>query len=150
MLRWAILFATAAALVWALARLWRVAAIGAAYRSKVLCSIVFGTGRTIDPQHVEDVSADSYWPLLIFRSRVDPAARTVTSSLFGLRSRTATYRTGLGATLFLSAAGSSADLRVGPSRSSADLQVRPERRNVRPDSNLQRVIDRAFTEPNPK
>src|SRR6476646_7304330 len=134
MLRWAILVATAAALVWALARLWRVAAIGAAYRSKVLCSIVFGTGRTIDPQHVEDVSADSYWALRIFRSRVDPAARTVTSSLFGLRSRTATYRPGLGATLFLSTANlkvrttsrSSADLEVGPSRSSADLPASAE------------------------
>jgi CubicO group peptidase (beta-lactamase class C family) len=182
MLRWAILVATAAALVWALARLWRVAAIGAAYRSKVLCSIVFGTGRTIDPQHVEDVSADSYWPLRIFRSRVDPAARTVTSSLFGLRSRTAIYRTGLGATVFLSTANlkvrttsrSSTDLEVGPSRSSADLQVGlsrsvdlpasaegsgearqsaqgARRRQVGPStSSLQRIVDRAFTEPNPK
>lgn len=141
MLRWAILVATAAALVWALARLWRVAAIGAAYRSKVLCSIVFGTSRTIDPQHVEDVSADSYWPLRILRSRVDPAARTVTSSLFGLRSRTATYRTGLGATLFLS----TANLKVRTaSRSSADLEVGPS------TSSLQRIVDRAFTEPNPK
>jgi len=152
MLRWAILVATAAALLWALARLWRVAAIGAAYRSKVLCSIVFGTGRTIDPQHVEDVSADSYWPLRILRSRVDPGARTVTSSLFGFRSRTATYRPGLGATLFLSTAnlkvrtssGSSADLQVGESRSSADLEVGPS------TSSLQRIVDRAFTEPNPK
>ncbi|HEX7795670.1 MAG TPA: serine hydrolase [Vicinamibacterales bacterium] len=170
MLRWTILVATAAALFWALARLWRMAAIGAAYRSKVICSIVFGTGRTIDPQHVEDVSADSYWPLRILRSRVDPAARTVTSSLFGLRSRTATYRPGLGATLFLSTAnlkvrttsrssadlqvgpGSSADLQVRPSRSSADLEVRPSTASLkaRTTSSLQRVVDRAFTEPDPK
>jgi CubicO group peptidase (beta-lactamase class C family) len=161
MLRWAILVATAAAVLWASARLWRVAAIGAAYRSKVLCSIVFGTGRTIDPQHVEDVCADSYWPLRIFRSRVDPVARTVTSSLCGRRSRTATYRPGLGATLFLPT-GSSADLQVGPSWTGADPPTSAEgsgaardsaqsarRRQVGPSS-LQRVVDRAFTEPNPK
>jgi CubicO group peptidase (beta-lactamase class C family) len=148
MLRWTILVATAVALGWAFVRLWRVAAIGAAYRSKVLCSIVFGTRRSIDPQHVEDVSADSYWPLRIFRSRIDPVARTITSSLFGLRPRTATYRPGLGATLFLS--GSSADLQVGPSGSNADLQPGQMRRKVRPTSSLDRAVDRAFTEPNPK
>jgi CubicO group peptidase (beta-lactamase class C family) len=149
MLRWATLVATAAALFWAWARLWRVAAIGAAYRSKVLCSIVFGTGRTIDPQHVEDVSADSYWPLRIFRSRVDQVARTVTSSLFGLRSRTATYRPGLGATLFLPTAN--VQVRT-TSRSSADLPASASTASLkaRPTSNLQRVVDRAFTEPNPK
>src|SRR5262245_16068081 len=101
MLRWTSLVATAVALGWAFAKLWRVAAIGAAYRSKVLCTIVFGAGRAIDPQYVEDVSADSYWPLRLFRSRVDPVGQTVTTSLFGLRPRTATYRNGLGATLFL-------------------------------------------------
>lgn len=150
MLGWAILVATAVALGWAFARLWRVAAIGAAYRSKVLCSIVFGTGRTIDPQHVEDVSADSYWPLRILRSRVDPVARTVTTSLFGLRSRTATYRPGLGATLFLS--GSNADLPIDPSTSASltHLQVVRQNRHVRSSLNLHRVVDRAFTEPNPK
>lgn len=155
MMRWAVLIATAVALAWAFARLRRVAAIGAAYRSKVLCSLVFGTGRTVDPRHVEDVSADSYRPLSMFRSRVDPVARTVTTSLFGLRPRRAIYRDGLGATLFFSTAnlkvrttssgtadlqvrqsgstadlevrqsGSRADLEVRPSQSSADLQVRP-------------------------
>jgi CubicO group peptidase (beta-lactamase class C family) len=153
MLRWAILVATAAAALWALARLWRVAAIGAAYRSKVLCSIVFGTGRTIDPQHVEDVSVDSYWPLRIFRSRVDPVARTVTSSLFGLRSRTATYRPGLGATLFLPTGNSGG---FGEARHSAPGEGPPRigpsmaSLNARTTSSVQRVIDRAFTEPNPK
>jgi CubicO group peptidase (beta-lactamase class C family) len=146
MLRWAILVATAAALFWALARLWRVAAIGAAYRSKVICSIVFGTGRTIDPQHVEDVSADSYWPLRIFRSRVDPAARTVTSSLFGLRSRTATYRPGLGATLFLS----TANLKVRTTSGTTAASAATASLKAHTTSSLQRVVDRAFTEPNPK
>jgi CubicO group peptidase (beta-lactamase class C family) len=151
MLRWAILAATAAALFWALGRLWRVAAIGAAYRSKVLCSIVFGTGRRIDPQHVEDVSADSYWPLRIFRSRVDPVARTVTSSLFGLRSRTATYRPGLGATLFLATANLKVRTTDLPASAEARQSAQSARgRQVGPSRNLQRVVDRAFTEPNPK
>src|SRR6266576_570667 len=99
MLLWGAIVVTAAALGWALARLWRIAAIGSAYRSKVLCSIVFGTRRSIDPQRVEDVTADSYRALRLFRSRVDPVAHTVTTSLFGLRPRTVVYRPGLGATL---------------------------------------------------
>src|SRR5512132_2135980 len=111
MLFWGAVLAASVVTAWALTRLWRIAAVGAAYRSKVLCSIVFGSGRSIDPQRVEDISADSYWPLRLFRSRIDPARQTVTTSLFGLRPRTAIYRPGLGATLFL--------------RSSADLQVRP-------------------------
>lgn len=158
MLRWTILVATAVALGWAFARLWRVAAIGAAYRSKVLCSIVFGTGRRVDPQHVEDISADSYWPLGIFRSRVDPVARTVTSSLFGLRPRTATYRPGLGATLFLSEGTVDVEAHMSTasqaahttSETTTDLRVGTASRDLRSLSNLQRVVDRAFTEPNPQ
>ena len=84
---------------WALVRFWRIAAIGAAYKAKVLSSIIFGTGRTIDLWRAEEVHADSYWPLRLIRSRVDPAARVVTASFFGLRSRSAIYRAGLGATL---------------------------------------------------
>ena len=116
MLWWGVLFATAVGLGWVFGRLWRIAAVGSAYRSKILCSIVFGTGRTVDPQRVDDVSADLYRLMRLFRSRVDPGARTVTTSLFGLRPRTATYRDGLGATLFLR--GGSADLKVGPSTAS--------------------------------
>src|SRR5262249_17976166 len=99
--------------------------------------------------------------LRIFRSRVDRLARTVTSSLFGLRSRTATYRPGLGATLFLPTANlkvrttleSSADLPASAEGSGEARQreqsARP--RQIRPSTtNLQRGVDRAFTEPNPK
>jgi CubicO group peptidase (beta-lactamase class C family) len=139
MLLWGALVAAAVALGWALARLWRIAAIGSAYRSKVLCSIVFESGRSIDPQRVEDVSADSYRLLRLFRSRVDHSAHTVTTSFFGLRARTAVYRPSLGATLFLS--GSSARLQAR--RATADPKVRTTTDSV------QRVVDAAFTEPNP-
>jgi CubicO group peptidase (beta-lactamase class C family) len=140
MLFWSALVITAVALVWAVARLWRIAAIGSAYRSKVLCSIVFGSQRSVDPQRVEDVSQDSYRLLRLFRSHIDTVARTVTTSLFGLRPRTATYRTGLGATLFLSGSGASLQAR----RATADLKVRTAPHPV------QRVVDLAFTEPDPK
>lgn len=140
MLLWGAIVVTAAALGWALARLWRIAAVGSAYRSKVLCSIAFGTRRSIDPQRVEDVTADSYRALRLFRSRVDPVAHTITTSLFGLRPRTAVYRPGLGATLFL--AGSSADLRVR--QSTASLKARTT------TGPAQRVVDAAFTEPHPR
>lgn len=151
MLAWIAIVTTALALVWALARVWRIAAIGSAYRSKVLCSIVFGSGRSIDPQRVEDVSQDSYRLLRLFRSRVDPVARTVTASLFGLRPRTAIDRPGLGATLIYS--GSSADLQVRVP--TASLKARTTRRSsvdlqVRPSPTARHVVDAAFTEANPK
>ena len=150
MLAWIAIVTTASALVWVLARVWRIAAIGSAYRSKVLCSIVFGSSRSIDPQRVEDVSQDSYRLLRLFRSRVDPVARSVTTSLFGLRPRTAIHRPGLGATLIDSR--SSADLPAsaegsGEARRSA-LSARM--RQVHPSTAAQRVVAAAFTEPHPK
>jgi CubicO group peptidase (beta-lactamase class C family) len=151
MLAWIAIVTAASALAWVLARVWRIAAVGSAYRSKVLCSIVFGSGRSIDPQRVEDVSRDSYRLLRLFRSHVDPVAHTVTTSLFGLRPRTAIHRPGLGATLIHS--GSSADLQVRVTTagqkarttpgSSADLEVRPP-------IPAQRVVEAAFTDPNRK
>jgi len=150
MLFWSALVITAVVLAWAVVRLWRIAAIGSAYRSKVLCSIVFGSQRSVDPQRVEDVSQDSYRLLRLFCSRVDPVTRTVTTSLFGVRPRTATYRTGLGATLFLS---DSADLLVGPSTASLTALTTPKSRadlQVRSSNAAQRVVEVAFTEPNRK
>jgi hypothetical protein len=166
MLFWSVLVATVLALGWALVQLWRVAAIGSAYRSKVCCSVVFTSGRSIEPQRLEDVSADSYRLLRLFSSRVDPAAGTVTTSLFGLRRRTAIYRPGLGATLFLSKSRASALPSKLPRRTAvalaeadqarswtADLDVLRSptvlRARATPEA-IQRVVDRAFTEPNLK
>jgi CubicO group peptidase (beta-lactamase class C family) len=149
MLFWSALIATAAALSWALVRLWRIAAIGSAYRSKVVCSIVFASGRTINPQRVEDVSKDSYRLLQLFRSTVDPVAQTVTTSLFGLRPRTATFRPGLGATLFLTE--STADLQVRRLGAAGDgIQSTASLKARTTSTTLQAVVERAFTEPNPR
>src|SRR4249920_963773 len=77
---------------WLVPRLRRVAAIGAAYKARVLCSVVFGSGRAVDPDSLEEVSADSYRLMRLFRCRVDHSARSVTASLAGFPSRTAAFR----------------------------------------------------------
>ena len=89
----------AVAAAWTFARLRRLAAIGSGYKAKVLCSIVFGTGRSVDPLALEEVSADSYWPLRLFQVHVDRDRRVVTASLWTFPPRRAAYREGLGATL---------------------------------------------------
>jgi CubicO group peptidase (beta-lactamase class C family) len=93
----AIVLAVAAG--WGFARLRRLAVIGAGYKAKVLCSIVFGTGRSVDPLTLEEVSADSYWPLRLFSAHVDRHAQVVTASLWKFRPRKAAYLDGVGATL---------------------------------------------------
>lgn len=92
LLRAFLLIVLAGAVVWLFSHLPRVAAIGAAYKAKVLCSVVFGTGRTVDPDALEEVSADSYRLMRLFRCRVDSEARAVTVSLWGLSPRTAVFR----------------------------------------------------------
>ncbi len=145
MLFWSAVLAAAATIAWPLARLWRIAAVGSAYRSKVLCSIVFGSGRSIDPQRVEDVSVDSYRLLRLFRSRVDRNGQTVTTSLFGLRPRTAIYRPGLGATLLFPTGG--ADFgRLPPGGSGRPVAYFP----VKVRAASQKVVDDAFLEPDVK
>lgn len=145
MLFWGAVLAAAVITVWALARLWRIAAVGSAYRSKVLCSIVFGTGRSIDPQRVEDVSVDSYRLLRLFRSRIDTTGQTVTTSLFGLRPRTAMYRPGLGATLHFPTNG--ADFGRLPRGGSGDRLKPVAYFPVKLRTASQEVVDAAFLEP---
>jgi len=94
LLRWGLFLALVAAAAWLLARLWRIIAVGSAYKAKVLSSIIFGTGREIEPQRAEEVSADSYWLMRLFQARVDRAASSVTVSFLGLRRRSAIYRPG--------------------------------------------------------
>ncbi len=77
---------------WLLPRLRRVAGIGAAYKARVVCSLVFGGGREADPSILDEVSADSYRLLRLFRCRVIPESRAVTASLWGFRPRTVFFR----------------------------------------------------------
>lgn len=123
-----LLLAAGVALAWAFARLWRIAAIGASYKAKVLSSILFGAGRDVDGRAPE-VSADSYWPMRLFRTEIDRNTRTVTASLFGLRPRSATYPADL------------AWQRAFPGGAW---------RETNDSARLQAAVDEAFTEPNPK
>ena len=131
MLLWGTLVAAAVALGWAFARLWRIAAIGSAYRSKVLCSIVFASGRLVDPQRVEDVSGRQLSTVAAVSLARRPLARTVTTSFAGCCVHELRCPAGLGATLFLALPESRADLQVRPStaslRAPSDSHGEPER-----------------------
>lgn len=76
-----------------------VASVGASYKAKALASALFVSGLDLDPQTADEVSAEAYWIMRLFRARVDRAKKSVTASLFGFAPRTAFWRPGLGATL---------------------------------------------------
>ena len=135
---------TAIVALWCLTRLWRVIKIGTAYKAKILCSAIFVSGREIDPSRADEVSADSYWPLRLFRARIDHASRSVTTSFLGLRQCTATCRPGLGATLGRGASLQSIEAVKAP-RTPVDPWPRES-----PSPQLQRVVESAFAEHNPK
>jgi CubicO group peptidase (beta-lactamase class C family) len=98
-LLWVALVGLTGAAARLLPRFARLVAIGSAYKAKVLCSLVFGSGRAVDPQRAEEVSADSYRVARLLMARVDGDARSVTVSFLGLRPRVATYHPELGAVL---------------------------------------------------
>ena len=95
----AFLAAAALAVVAACRRLWLIANVGAAYKAKVLCSALFGSGRAVDPAAADEVSAEAYRILRPFRAVIDQNRQTVTVSLRGCCQRRAIHRSGLGATL---------------------------------------------------
>src|SRR5262245_29580502 len=96
---WGALIGLTAAAVWLIARFRRTIAIGSAYKAKVLCSLVFGSRRAVDPRRAEEVSADSYRVARLLTARIDSNARSVTVSFLGLGPRVATYDPELGAAL---------------------------------------------------
>ena len=87
------------ALAWAVVALKQMAAIGAAYKAKVLATLIFGAGRALNPGTAEEVSADSYWPLRLFRTRIDRRGQLVKVRLGPFAPRTAAFRAGFGAVL---------------------------------------------------
>ena len=66
--------AAAALMVWGL---WRTLGVGAAYKAKILCSAIFVSGRDIDPDRAEEVSAGAYWTLRFFGARGRPGVRAL-------------------------------------------------------------------------
>jgi CubicO group peptidase (beta-lactamase class C family) len=124
-----------------------VAAIAAGYKAKVLCSAIFVCGRDIDPQRADEIAADSYWLLRPFRAEIDRAGLSVTASFAGISPRTATYTPRLGATL----------TNGKPLRAGSRVPYVPVARDVGDawieepgGAALQRVVDTAFAEPNPR
>ena len=148
---WVVATALAAGAAWAVRRLCSIAGIAAAYKAKVLCSAVFCSGRDIDPEHADEIAADSYWLLRPIRARVDRRACMVTASFKGLRRRIAIYRPGLGATLtsetdrlVLTAA-----LAIEKPATPSTFRSSPFVERAGPAA-LQRVVESAFSEPNPE
>ncbi|MEK6544215.1 MAG: serine hydrolase, partial [Elusimicrobiota bacterium] len=136
----------------ALAVLAHLAAVGASYKAKVLCSTLFVSERKLDTQYSAEISAESYRILRPITARVDYQRREVTCSLLGFAvKRTAAYRPGLGATLLTDASRTSllpSALLTScvPTTTSAPW---PEGVAASPstDGRLARVLDTAFTEP---
>jgi CubicO group peptidase (beta-lactamase class C family) len=145
-LAWITGAAAAGVAAWGLFQLRTYLAVGAGYKAKVLCTGIFGSGRALDPQHADQVSADSYWLLSPFSATVDRERRTVTTSLFGLRPRTAVYRDRLGATLL---SGSDAPFGSPPPRATTAIPARSWPARHATTSALQTVVHDAFTEPRP-
>lgn len=143
---WLVLAVALVVVAWHFPRVWRLLTIGAAYKARILATLVFGCGREVDPRTAPEVCADSYWMLRFFRADINRADRTVTASFVGLRPRTAIHRPGVGTTLLPNAR------MQGPPPSSSSVPLAAEDRpwSTAPTSRaLDAVLDRAFAEPDP-
>jgi CubicO group peptidase (beta-lactamase class C family) len=125
---------------------YQFAAIGSAYVAHMLCSGVFIAGRTSESIIATDLTADDLAPMRYVGAHVD--AHRVTASVFGLATRTAIYRDGLGCTLSDDVRASSPspllihidrDAWTTPTAVSADRQRQ-----------LNEALDWAFAEPDPR
>ena len=131
--------------LWGLSKLRVYLDVGAGYKAKALCTAVFGSGRDLDPQRAAQIHDDSYWLLRPFTAVVDRDARKVTASLFGVRPRTVVHRQGFGSTLL------ALDAPLGPVPPAVDPQAAVRTwRHAPGHVPLQRFVDEAFTEPNPR
>ncbi|MCX5790523.1 MAG: serine hydrolase [Elusimicrobia bacterium] len=137
-------------------RLWRTLGVGSAYKAKILCSAIFVSGRDIDPDRADEVSAEAYRTLRFFRARVDRERKRVTASCLGLRPRSAVFRPGLGATLEFGQTlppGPACAPLAAPTRGLAADPALPwpqgEGSGAPAPPALARVIEDAFREPDP-
>ncbi|HOY13059.1 MAG TPA: serine hydrolase, partial [Saprospiraceae bacterium] len=73
---------------------YRYALAGAAYNAKITCSCVFIGGRTL-----ESIQSEDLYTIPFAKQKVDEVNKTVTSSIYGIISKTSFYRPGLGCTL---------------------------------------------------
>jgi CubicO group peptidase (beta-lactamase class C family) len=119
----------------------RVVAVAAAYKAKVLCSALFVSGLDLEPDTADEVNADAYWPMRYFKARTDPEKKSVSVSLMGLSTKTATAGPRTGATL---------ETDVKPWDATWD-QINPASWDfVKTPAPLEKVVTNAFSEPDPK
>lgn len=127
--------------LWALDCLRRIAAVGCAYKAKVLASALFVSRLDLDPDEAPEVSAEAYSIMRLFKAKVDRDAKRVTVSAFGLLSRSARWRPGLGAAL---------EARPLPPAAERHEPAKPGELPVRGVDALLPVVAAAFGEPDPK
>lgn len=140
-----VIMACLALALWARVRLARVATTGAAYKAKVLATLIFGAGRQVNPASAPEVSLDSYWPMRLFRTRLDRARRSVTVWLPPFAPRAAVYRDDLGACVLAPRSGATAAAASPPRATAAFSRPLPVEHGSRP---LQAFVEQAFVEPN--
>jgi len=156
----ALLFGFVAYFVIANYSTFQLAPIGIGYKAKILCSGVFVSQRDTQALLSEDLS---YPPTLgMVSTKINYEDRSVTASTYGLMKRRAIYREGLGSTLVTDSAED--DILAQPVALPPLLPEYPESvpwptgdkmadydilSNVDMEL-LQRAVDNAFTEPNPR
>ena len=89
---WGGLSVVVGAAAWAAIQIRSSLIVGAGYKAKVLCTAYFGSGRALDPVRADQISADSYLVLRLFKATVDHAARSISTSTFGILKRTKTLK----------------------------------------------------------
>ena len=129
---------------------YRAAAIGTAYKAKILCSGLFVSRR--EPQAILDkeLSVDDLGILKHIDAQVDRDAMSVTASLFGIAARTAAFRGQQGCALRFSGGEAVTSIALPPSRISRDNRFSEP--TGAPDSDtrlLNAVVEQAFTENDP-
>ena len=138
-----ILLLVLVAIAWNGPYYYKYAQVGAAYNAKMTCSCVFVSGRSLSSIEKEDLYAIPFTT-----QTIDRRAHTVTSSIFGLVSKTAFYRPGLGCTLLN-------ETTPGDLRKQARVKIPRIAAQELPDSslpdfikiNLEKTLDWAFSEP---
>ncbi len=137
-----------AVLLWAFSR---IAAIGAGYKAKVLCSALFVSKRSLESA-LQDVSCDSYRFLKLLRVDVDEPHGRVTASFLGFCAKTAVHRSGLGATLVIGDPPAGLKPHILPPLKLAGDRPWPEgepQETVRAvPERVARILDGVFPEPN--
>jgi hypothetical protein len=136
----------------------KLAAVGTAFTAKTLCSGVFVSHRDASSVLDTDLSPDIHPILRYLDARVDPDAREVRASLFGLAKRRATYREGFGCVVdreegarFAAFAGSTPTPSPAERASTGgDLRTQGELPPEIDASVLRSAVDWAFSEPDPK